>query len=183
MGLKSWEILMKQWICKTKLILIMGLLIPTFVCAATQIGFVNVSQVFNHSSFVNDANKQLQADISQMNTQLEQQRNKLRQLIEQYHAAKSKDAKKNLESPLKTEEMVLKNLTSSFQKKVQQDEVSGKQHFDALLRKATERVAKTKHINAIITEQSVLYSDNSWLNLTTDVERVLQQITEEDVPR
>ena len=174
---------MKQWMNKIAVILIVWFLNPALGCAATQIGFVNVTHVFENSSFVKDANRKLQVDISQMNTQLEHQRNKLRKLIEQYHAAKSEEAKKSLESPLKTEEIVLKNLTTSFQTKVRQDEITGKQHFDALLRKATERVAKAKHINAIITEQSILYSDNSWINLTTDVERVLQQITAEDTLR
>ena len=141
--------------------------------ARTQVGFVNVTHVFESSAYIKDANKKMQADITNMNAQIEQQKNKLRTLIAQYHAAKTAEAKAALDSPLKTENMVLKNLTSSFQNKIRQDEIDGKQHFDALLHAAAERVAKAKHINVVVTEQSVLYNDKSWIDLTTEIERVL----------
>ena len=168
---------MKRLINKINGTMITWLLIPTIASASTQIGFVNVAQVFEGSAFIRDANKKLQDEIVGMNLQLAQQKKKLKELVTQYHALKNENAKKNLESPLKTEEIVLQNLTISFQKKIHQDEVAGKQHFDTLLRGATERVAKAKHINVIVTEQSVLYSDKSWIDLTTDVARELQKAT------
>ena len=153
--------------------IIAWLFIPIMVWSATQIGYVNVTQVFESSAFIKDTSKKMQADITNMNLQLENQKKKLKTLIEQYQAAKDAVAKTALESPLKTEELVLKNLTSSFQEKIRQDEIAGKQHFDTLLRAATERVAKVKHINVVVTEQNVLYSDKSWVDLTADVKRLL----------
>lgn len=174
---------MKQWTKRMSVLFILGLILPVITRATTQIGFVNVAQLFDQSTFVRDTNKKLREDAQQMNIQLEQQRNKLRQLIEQYHAAKTDAAKKKLDSPLKTENLVLQNLKNSFQQKMHDDEVAGKRHFDQLLHIATERVAKTNHINAIVTEQSVLYSDNSWINLTKDVTVELQKVTAEDAHR
>ncbi len=169
---------MKRWINKINGVMIAWLLIPTIASSSTQVGFVNVAEVFEGSAFVKDANKKLQDEIADMNMQLAQQKKKLKELITQYHALKNVKAKKNLESPLKTEEIVLQNLTISFQKKIHQDEVAGKQHFDILLRNATERVAKAKHINVVVTEQSVLFSDNTWVNLTADVLRELKKATD-----
>jgi len=155
------------------LLIIAELRIPVSASSATQIGFVNVDHVFKSSIFIKEANKKIQADLVNMNQQLKHQKATLRELIKQYHATKSDEGKASLNSKLKIEQLVLENLTTSFQKKIRQDEATGKQHFDELLRAATERVAKEKHINVVITEQAILYTDKSWVDLTAEVERAL----------
>lgn len=142
--------------------------------AASSVGFVNIDKVFNSSSYIKGANKTLQDDIATMNEKIAQQKTKLRQMIEVYHATKSDKEKKKLESPLKTEELVLRNLTDSFQKKIAQDKIAGKRQYDESLRVATEQVAKEKQLQAVVTNRCVLYSDKTWVDVTPDVERVLQ---------
>jgi outer membrane protein len=168
---------MKKHLNHLKAYAITCLLLSSVTSFANQVGFVDITKVFNDSVFIKEENQRLQNEATEMNQQIDKQKQKLRDLIEKYHATKDDAGKKKLETPLKTEELVLKNLTSSFQEKIESEKTATKQQFDSMLKTATSNAAKTKRVNIVINGQSILYHDSSWIDLTSEIEKEMQKLS------
>lgn len=157
-------------------IYIMVALFSSLALAANdvKIAVVNVSVLYNKSKFVEQANKDLQAHAKTMEETLQVQKNKIQAIVSNYEKETSVAKKKSLAKDLATEQSKLANLTQEYQKKIQEEQNSGLQKFTSLVQTAVAKIAKEKHINSVLNSSSILYSDNTWVDITNDVDEVLQ---------
>ena len=147
----------------------------SFLFAADdKIAIVNVNELFNKSSFVQKANKDLQANVKKMETQLQTEKDKLQKLLNDYEKADAKN-KKDLAKKITDEQTNIGTLTQQYQQKIQEQQNSGLQTFTRMVQVAVQKIAKEKHFNTVLNSNSVLYSDNSWSDITKDVETAMQQ--------
>ena len=146
----------------------------TLAGSDTKIAVVNVSALYNKSKFVEQANKDLQAHVKTMEESLQAQKNKIQALVANYEKATTVPKKKALAKDVATEQTKLANLTQEYQKKIQEEQNSGLQKFTALVQTAVAKVAKDKQYNSVLNSSSLLYSDNSWVDITNDVEAAMQ---------
>lgn len=140
-----------------------------------KIGYVNVGELYNKSAFVDKANKSLQDSVKKMEEQLQTERKKLQSLVTDYDKTAGKSKREVLAKKITSGQTNLTKLTQQFQKKIQEEQNAGMQKFTALVQIAVEKVVKEKHINVVLNNTSIVYTDNSWLDITQDVAAVLQQ--------
>jgi len=155
---------------------IFTLLFSSYAMAATenQIAIVNVTQLFNTSSYVQQANKTLQNNLKEMEKKVQDQQNKIKSLVSSYEQAKTKSAKDSFAAKIKIEQTTLTTMTQDSQKKVQEEQNAGMQKFSQLVQAAVSKVAKEKHINTVLNSASVIYTDNSsWVDITKEVESAM----------
>ena len=136
---------------------------------AAVVGFVNINELFSNSAYVKKANKELQDNAKNMEASLKKDQAALQEKINQYQTMKNKSKKKDMEKEIKDEQARLAKLTQEYQGKVQLEQNKGMDKFSQLVKLATEKVAKAKDIHHVLNNNSLVYTDEAWLNLTKDV--------------
>lgn len=139
-----------------------------------KIAIVNVNELFNKSSFVQKANKDLQNNVKKMETQLQAEKDKLQKMLNDYEASAQKN-KKDLAKKIADQQTNISTLSQQYQQKVQEQQNSGLQTFTRIVQVAVQKVAKEKHFNTVLNSNSILYSDNTWTDITKEVEAAMQQ--------
>jgi Skp family chaperone for outer membrane proteins len=142
------------------------------------IAIVNVNEVFSNSSFVKKANTELQNDFQIMQKNISDARNKLQTLSKDYNNAKNDkkipDAKKaTMLKNLELQQEKLNDLAKVSQTKIQDQQNAGMNKFNDLLKVAITSIAKQKNIHTVLNSASVLYTDDTWLDITKDVEQAM----------
>jgi Skp family chaperone for outer membrane proteins len=145
------------------------------MAADVKIGYVNVTEIYNKSGFVQKANKTLQENVKGMEDKLKVARNDLQTLITSYEKSTSNSKKEALAKKIKAAQANLTSMSQDFQKKIQEQQGAGMQKFTALIEAAVAKVAKEKQINTVLNSTSIIYSDNSWVDLTKDVDSAMQK--------
>lgn len=134
--------------------------------ADMQMGVVDVSQLFNSSSYVQKANKELQNDVKKMESDLKDEQQKLQGMINRYQKSKNAD----LLDQIKEAQANLTKVTQNYQQKVQTEQNSGMKKFSDFVRKAVTKVAQEKHLGTVLNSTSVVYTDNVQLiDITKEV--------------
>ncbi len=149
------------------------LLFSTTAMAADvgQIAIVNVTDLFNKSSYVQKANKELQKNLQKMEKQVQEQQKKVQTMASTYENTTNKSKRIELADNIKAEQVKLNTMTQDFQKKIQTEQNSGMQEFSSLVQTAVSKVANEKHITIVINSASIVYTDNKgWVDITKDVE-------------
>lgn len=147
---------------------------PIITANEVKFGYVNVTDVFNKSTFVQKANKSLQDHVKSMETQLQVKKDALQSLVNNYEkAAGSK--KTVIAKKIKTEQDNLNSMTVDFQTKIKEEQGTGLQKFNNLVETAIAKIAKEKNINAVVNSSVLLYVDPSWVDLTKEVEAAMPQ--------
>ncbi|MFA5960813.1 MAG: OmpH family outer membrane protein [Tatlockia sp.] len=154
--------------------LIFALFSPTVLAAELKIGVVNVTDLFNKSTYVQKANKELQANVKKMESQLQEDKNNLQTLVNNYEKADPGD-KKSLAKQITSAQTELASKTQQYQQKIQEEQNTGMQKFTKLVQDAVQKIAQQKQLNSVLNSNAVLYTDNSWIDITNDVAASLQQ--------
>lgn len=133
------------------------------------VGFVNVTELFNSSTYVKKANKELQDNVKKMDVTIKKDQAALQEKINQYQAMKSEAKKKALLKDITAEQARLAKQTQEYQSKVQQEQSKGMDKFSQLVRSATAKVAKSKDIHHVLNSNALVYTDEAWVDLTKEV--------------
>lgn len=150
------------------------LLFSPFVMAE-KVGIVNVLDIFNQSSFVIKANKALETNAKKMDAKLQQDKANLQTMVGTFEKTSDQNAKKNLAKKIAAAQTNLSNLTQTYQKKIQEEQSAGMQKFTKILQEATQKVAKEKGLNTVVNSNTIIYTDNTWIDITSDVKAALPQ--------
>ncbi|MFI4918571.1 MAG: OmpH family outer membrane protein [Legionellales bacterium] len=146
---------------------------PIMTAAEVKYGYVNVTDIFNKSTFVQQANKSLQSNVKSMEEKLQTQKDALQGLVNNYE--KTTGSKKEaLAKKIKLEQANLTTMTLDFQKKIKAEQDAGVQKFNILAEAAIAKIAKEKNINAVVNSSALLYVDTTWVDLTKEVETAIQ---------
>ncbi|MDR3442641.1 MAG: OmpH family outer membrane protein [Legionella sp.] len=145
------------------------------MAADVKVGYVNVTEIYNKSVFVQKANKTLQENVKGMEDKLKVARSDLQTLITSYEKSTSNSKKEALAKKIKAAQADLTTMSQDFQKKIQEQQGAGMQKFTALIEAAVAKVAKEKQVNTVLNSTSIIYSDNSWVDLTKDVDSAMQK--------
>jgi Skp family chaperone for outer membrane proteins len=132
-----------------------------------RIGVVNLTTLFDESAFVKDANKKLQGKVKEFESQLQVEQSKLQDLANKYEHAK--DNKNALKKKIIDQQTLIATKTQESQAKVRDAQNAGMQKFSELVRVAAEKIAKEKKLNAVLSSSSLVYSDDSLVDITKDV--------------
>ena len=148
---------------------------PLSLAAGTSIGIVNVTQLFNTSAYVRKANSDLQQQVKQMERDLQTEQKKLQDMVEKYNtmSAKMTESKRALGTKVAAAQMKLKQDTEQFQQKIKDEQNAGMEKFNTQVREATTKVAKAKNLNGVISSAAIIYADDSWVDITKDVEAAM----------
>lgn len=139
-----------------------------------QIGIVNVTQIFNQSAFVQNANKKLQDNVTKMEAQVQAQQKKIQSLASQYEAIKGSNPQKAaLQKQIVDEQTKLTKMADEFQQQIKKEQSAGMQDYTKLLQSTTAKVAKDKHLTGVLSSNAVIYADPSWIDITSDVARAM----------
>ena len=153
-----------------------ALLSPLALAAADlKIAYVNVTEIYNKSVFVEKANKTLQEHVKDMEAQLQRERKKLQSLINDFEKATVKSKKDALAKKITSGQSNLTSMTQQFQKKIQEQQNAGMQSFTDLVQTAVKKIVKDQHINVVVNSTSIVYTDSSWIDITKDVDAEMQQ--------
>lgn len=133
------------------------------------VGFVNITELFNNSTYVKKANKELQDNVKKMDASMKKDQAALQNKINQYQAMKNESKKKAMLKDIQNEQARLAKLAQEYQGKVQQEQSKGMDKFSQIVRSATEKVAKAKDIHHVLNSNSLVYTDEAWVDLTKDV--------------
>lgn len=133
------------------------------------VGIVNVTDLFNSSSFVQKANKELQDNAKKMDETLKKAQAKLQGQINEYQTMKNANKKGDMAKKISDEQSRLSKMAQEYQQKVQEEQNKGMQEFTQLVRVAVEKVAKEKNIHHVLNSTSLIYTDTSWVDVTKDV--------------
>lgn len=146
-----------------------------FADSATAIGVVNVQQIFSHSAKMNQSKKHLQAVFNKKQATLKTEEKKLQQMMDNYKKNSSVMSKSQLES-LKTkiakQQGKLYQLQQTYAKQADMAQNKVMHSFIQSLQSAAAKVAKEKHLTAILPSSSVIYSDPS-LDETSAIQKEL----------
>lgn len=165
---------MKKFLLVTLISACTALFASAALAADVVIGIVNVTQLFNDSPYVQKANKTLQDNAKDMEKKVQVQQKKIQSLVDQYNAIKTvTSARDKLQKQILAEQTKLNQMTQDYQQKIRDEQNSGMQQFNTMVRLAVEKVAKEKHINTILPSSSILYTDNTWIDLTKDVQNAM----------
>lgn len=145
-----------------------------FALAADQlkIGVVNVTELYNNSSFIQNSSKALQEDIKGMEEKLQAQKAKIQALMASYEKT-SDDKKKTVAQAITAEQTQLNKMSQAYQKKIQEVQAEGLKKFTDLVKSTVNKIAKEKHLNAVLNSNSVVFSDDSWVDITRDVDAAM----------
>lgn len=131
-----------------------------------QMGYVDMTKLFNDSAFIQKANYKLQKHIIAVETELKAKQAQLKKVIQTYQKSK----KVELLDEIKSKQDELTQQTQAYKTKIKEEQQEGLQKFSEIVHQAIEKVAKAKHLSAILNSNSVVFSDNSQLiNITNDV--------------
>lgn len=155
-------------------IILFALLSPLAVADAVKIAVVNVAELYNKSSFVQNANKNLQEQAKEMEDKLQAKKINVQSLLNDYEKTDA-NKRKELAQQIKTAQTELNQMTQEYQKKIQDEQRAGLQKFTDLVEKAVAKIAKEKQINAVLNKTSIVYSDSSWTDITNDVEAAMHK--------
>lgn len=133
------------------------------------VGFVNINELFNSSTYVKKANKELQDNVKKMDASIKKDQAALQDKINQYQSMKIESKKKALLKDITAEQARLAKQSQEYQAKVQQEQSKGMDKFSQLVRQATEKVAKAKDIHHVLNSNALVYTDEAWVDLTKDV--------------
>lgn len=133
------------------------------------VGIVNVTDLFNSSTFVQKANKDLQDNAKKMDESLKKDQAKLQQQINDYQAMKNANKKGDMAKKISDEQSRLTKMAQDYQQKVQEEQNKGMQEFTRLVRTAVEKVAKEKNIHHVLNSSSLIYTDSSWVDISKEV--------------
>ena len=140
-----------------------------FSADAGVIGFVNINELFNSSSYVKKANKELQDNVKKMDASMKKDQMALQDKIKQYQTMKNETKKKSIIKEITDEQARLAKLTQEYQGKVQIEQNKGMDKFSELVKTATQTVAKAKDIHHVLNNTALVYTDEAWVDLTKDV--------------
>lgn len=132
------------------------------------IGFVDVVSLFNKSTFVAKANKELQENVKKMEAKLQAAKEDLQKMINDYENAPTKK-KSSLAKQITAAQASLAKMNQDYQQKVQEEQNSGLKTFTEMVQKAVAKIAKEKNINTVINNNAILYTDETWVDITNDV--------------
>lgn len=149
--------------------------VSTKAIAAIKIAYVNVTDLYNKSTFVEKANKTLQENVKGMEEKLLDERKKLQTLITEFEKATTTAKKESLTKKISTGQTELTSMTQQFQRKIKEEQDTGMQKFSSLVQAAVEKVAKEQHINIVVNSSAVVFADNTWIDITKDVANELQK--------
>lgn len=138
--------------------------------ASIDVAIVNVTELFNNSAYVMKANKKLQDNVKQIETTLKDQQAKLQKEVSDYQKAKNADKKAELAKAITADQARLNELTKQSQASITTEQNKGMQEFTKLVQAAVQKIAKEKNIHTVLNNTSVIYSDNTWVDITKDVE-------------
>lgn len=138
--------------------------------ASIDVAIVNVTELFNNSTYVMKANKKLQDDVKQIEATLKDQQTKLQKEVSDYQKAKNADKKAELAKAITADQARLNELTKQSQANITAEQNKGMQEFTKLVQAAVQKIAKEKNIHTVLNNTSVIYSDNTWVDITKDVE-------------
>lgn len=148
----------------------------SFAAGENHIGIINITQAFNESKFVQGANKKLQSNVKEMESKVQEQQKKLQGLVAQYEKIKATSpAKTKLQEEIIAEQKKLNTMTQDFQNKIREEQNTGMQEFTKQIQAAAVQVAKDKKLNAILSSAAVIYMDETWVDVTKDVEAAMQK--------
>jgi Skp family chaperone for outer membrane proteins len=138
------------------------------------VGVVNITQAFNDSKFVQTANQKLQTNVKGMEKKVQDQQKKLQDLVTDYEKIKTPSAAKTkLQNEIVTEQKKLNQMTQDFQNKIREEQNTGMQEFTKQVQTAAIKVAKDKKLNAILSSAAIIYMDETWVDVTKDVESAM----------
>lgn len=147
----------------------------TLAAADLKIAYVNVTEIYNKSGFVDKANQTLQQNVKTMEAKLQSERTALQALVSEYQKTTTTSKKEALSKKIATGQAHLTNITQQYQKDIQQQQNAGMQKFTSLVQTAVEKIVKEQHINIVVNSTSIVYTDNSWIDITKDVAAAMQQ--------
>lgn len=139
-----------------------------------KIGVVNVNQLFNDSPFVQKANEQLQANVKDMETKMQEQQKKVQDLALDYEKASEKN-KPALRNKIQDEQAKLNQLTQDYQQQIRDEQNKGMQQFSEQVRVAVEQVAKKRQLNAVLSNTAIIFNDNTLVDVTAEVSDILKK--------
>ncbi len=145
---------------------------PFALADQLKIGVVNVTELYNKSAFIQNSSKTLQEDIKGMEEKLQAQKAKIQTLISSYEKT-SDDKKKTVAQEITAEQTQLNKMSQAYQKKIQETQAAGLKKFTDLVKSTVDKIAKEKQLNAVLNSNSVVYSDSSWIDITSDVEAAM----------
>lgn len=137
-----------------------------------KIGVVNLSELYNKSVFIQKTSDALQKEVQGMEEKLQAQKTKVQNLIATYEKTPN-DKKKAVAQQITTEQTKLNDMSQNYQKKIHADQTAGMQKFTDLVKTSVEKIAKEKHLNAVFNTSSVIYTDNSWVDITHEVDAAM----------
>lgn len=149
-----------------------GLLFSSIALAASndsQYAFVNVTDLFNHSSFVQTANTELRKEIKSMEELLQRDQDKLKDNIKLYQDTTNAAKKKELSKTIAAQQTTLATMTQQYQQKIQTMQNEGMQEFTKLVKVAVDKVAKSKNYRAVFNSAALIYTDEAWIDISSDV--------------
>lgn len=148
---------------------IIAIMLSSSIMAAQEaIGYVDVVSLFNKSSYVAKANKELQDNVKKMEAKLEDAKSNLQGLINKYEKA-APNKKTDLAKQVTEAQTELAKLNQSYQQKIQEEQNSGLQKFTSLVQNAVAKIAKQKSLNTVLNKNAILYTDGTWMDITNDV--------------
>lgn len=169
---------MKKWI-KVIAIPFMALFLSQYVSAAADTtdltAVVNVNDLFNSSSYVKEANKKLQDNAKRMDEKLKADQAKLQKQINDYQTMKNAEKKGEMAKRISDEQSRLTKVAQDYQANIQKEQAQGMQEFTQLVRAAVEKVAKAKNIHHVLNTTALIYTDESWIDITKDVAAAMEK--------
>ena len=148
------------------------------LCSAAddiQVAVVNVNELFNKSAFVQKANKILQENAKKMELKLKAEQDKLQKQIGDYQKMKNSAKKNQLAESITTEQVTLSNMTKEYQSNISAEQNKGMQEFTQRVEVAVQKIAKDKKIHTVLNSSSIIFSDNTWVDITKDVETLMNK--------
>ena len=133
------------------------------------IGVVNVTELFNKSTYVQKANKKLQENAKKMDDNLKAAQAKLQKQINEYQNLDNANKKEALAKKITDEQARLTKMAQEYQKRVQEEQAKGMEEFSQMVRTAVIKVAKEKNIKHVLNSTTIIYSEPTWIDISKEV--------------
>lgn len=141
---------------------------------AENIGIVNITDLFSQSKFVQNANKKLQDNVKKMENQVQAEQKKLQNLVNQYENPKTLASKKTtLQKEITEKQKKVTKMIEEDQQKIRNEQNVGMQSYSKLVQETTAKIAKEKHLTAVLSSAAIVYADPTWIDVTQDVAKAM----------